>query len=289
MNPLDLVTLTPLMERTRGNPEVAIGLIDGPVSLTEPHFTGANVREVPGTNGGSCAVATSVACRHGTLVAAMLGTQRESAAPAICPHCTILVRPIFREQGAGDLTMPSATPEELAGAIVETVDAGARVLNVSAALIRSPAAEGRELDDALDYAAARQVMVVAAAGNQASVGSTTITRHPWVIPVAACDQRGRPLDHTNLGPSIGRRGLSAPGAGVVSLGTRGELATLSGTSAAAPFVTGAIALLYSLFPRAGAHDIRRAVRPEPGTRRAIVPPLLNGWAAYQRLALQWRS
>jgi hypothetical protein len=36
MDPLDLVKLTALMERTSGSPEVTIGLIDGPVAMNHP-------------------------------------------------------------------------------------------------------------------------------------------------------------------------------------------------------------------------------------------------------------
>ena len=50
--------------------------------------------------------------------------------------------------------------------------------------------------------------MVAAAGNQGTLGSSAITRHPWVIPVVACDLRGRPMNESNLGSSIGRRGLT---------------------------------------------------------------------------------
>ena len=39
----------------------------------------------------------------------------------------------------------------------------------------------------MNHAAHRGVITVAAAGNQGTVGSSAITRHPWVIPVAACD------------------------------------------------------------------------------------------------------
>ena len=40
-------------------------------------------------------------------------------------------------------------------------------------------------------------------------GGTIITAHPWVVPVGACDLRGKPLNESNLGHSIGRRGLLA--------------------------------------------------------------------------------
>jgi subtilisin family serine protease len=91
----------------------------------------------------------------------------------------------------------SATPEELAAAIMECVSAGARLVNLSAALVQLPSSrEERALEGALDYAATRGVVIVVAAGNQGSVGSTLITRHPWVITVAACDLRGLPLSES---------------------------------------------------------------------------------------------
>jgi subtilisin family serine protease len=182
--------------------------------------------------------------------------------------------------------VPRATPEELAEAIVGCVQAGARVLNLSAALAQ-PSSEGeRALHQALDYAAQRGAIAVAAAGNQGVVGSSAVTRHPSVISVAACDLRGRPLSESNLGSSIGRRGLMAPGDGIVSLGTDGSPHTFSGTSAAAPFVTGAVALLWSEFPDASAAEIKYTIRQAGAPRRsAIVPPLLNAWGAFQMMAL----
>lgn len=136
----------------------------------------------------------------------------------------------------------------------------------------------------LDHAAKRGVIVVAAAGNQGVVGSSAVTRHPWVIPVIACDLRGNPLGYSNLGHSTGRRGLSAPGQGITSLAANGRSATFGGTSAAAPFVTGTIALLLSLFPNATAASVKLAVTNGAGvTRTTVVPPLLNAWAAYQAL------
>ena len=104
--------------------------------------------------------------------------------------------------------MPSATPRELAAAIIECIDAGARVINLSLALAQ-PSIKGEQaLEEALDQAVRRGVIVVAAAGNQGTLGSSAITRHPWVIPVVACDRRGRPMNDSNLGSSIGRRGLT---------------------------------------------------------------------------------
>jgi subtilisin family serine protease len=204
-------------------------------------------------------------------------------APAICPDCTLLVRATFAETTAGGGT-PSAEREELAQAIVDCVDGGARVVNVSASLAEPSTRHEHVLEQALDRAARRGVIVVAAAGNQGTVGSTAVTRHPWAIPVVAYDLRARPLSRSNLAGSIGRRGLGAPGERITSSGANGKPLTLGGTSAAAPFVTGAIALLWSQFPAAPAAEVKGAIaRAHAPRRRTVVPPLLDAWAGYQAM------
>jgi len=45
MNSLDLVKLTPLMELTTGRPEVTVGLIDGPIAVSNPDLATENIRE----------------------------------------------------------------------------------------------------------------------------------------------------------------------------------------------------------------------------------------------------
>jgi subtilisin family serine protease len=163
------------------------------------------------------------------------------------------------------------------------------VINVSSALVAPVSSGQREVVEALDYALRRGVLVVVAAGNQGTLGSSVITRHPWVIPVVAYDLRGRPMDQSNFGNSIGRRGLGAPGDGITSLGAKGTPLTVGGTSAATPFVTGTIALLWSVFPAATATEIRYAVIQASAPRRpTVVPPLLNAWRAYHMMQASMR-
>lgn len=282
MNHLDLVELPALMELSRGRSEIVIGLIDGPVATNHPDLASGNIREIPGNLQGTCTRASSVACIHGTFVAGILCAKRGSVAPAICPGCTLLVRPVFLETTSGDEQMPSATPEELGSAIIESIEAGAHILNLSVALAGPSSRGSRVLEEALGYAVKRGVLVVAAAGNQGTVGSTAITRHPWVIPMVACDLQGKPISYSNLGSSIGRRGLMAPGDKITSLGVDSKPLTLGGTSAATPFVTGAIALLWSQFPATTAAEMKFAITEAPKWRRTtIVPPLLDAWATYQ--------
>lgn len=277
MSYLDLVKLTKLMKLIRGKSEIKVGLIDGPVVTSHPYLESGNIEEVPGRRG-SCTNTNSVACMHGTFMAGILLGKRNSQAPSICPDCTLLTCPIFTE--VSELEMPSTTPKELAGAIIKCIDAEAQVLNLSVAVTHASKGQ-RELEEVLDYAARRNVIITAAAGNHGTIGSSILTRHPWVIPVAACDAIGRPLNQSNLGISIGRQGLMAPGENVTSLAAEGGFMTLGGTSIAAPFVTGTAALLWSQFPDATAAEIKLALIQGWESRRAIVPPLLDAWAAYQ--------
>ncbi len=129
MTPLDLVRLTPLMELTRGIIDVSIGLVDGPVVMNHPELASQYAREISGNGSSACIQTNSVACLHGTFIAGILSAKRGSSAPAICPDCTLLIRPIFAETTSGREHMPSATPLELAAAIIECIDAGARVIN----------------------------------------------------------------------------------------------------------------------------------------------------------------
>jgi subtilisin family serine protease len=282
MTPLDLVELTPLINRTSGRPDIAVGLIDGPVVMNHPELASQHIRELRGNGGGTCTQVNSIACLHGTFVAGILNAKRGSSAPAICPDCTLLIRPVFTESTGGTIQTPSTTPRELAAAIIECVDAGARCINLSLALAQPSSRDERELEQVLDHATRRGVIIVAAAGNQGTLGSTAITRHPWVIPVVACDAQARPISESNFGSSVGRRGLRAPGGAITSLGSAGQPLTLSGTSVATPFVSGTIALLWSAFPKATSTQVKFAVTQAYAPKRVmVVPPLLNAWAAYQ--------
>ncbi|HVV12448.1 S8 family serine peptidase [Amycolatopsis sp.] len=263
--PVERVGLPPLMALTAGRSDLVIGLLDGPVSLDHPGLDARNIRVVPGFD-----APTDASANHGTFVAGILSGRRDGTAPAIAPACVLLVRPVF----TGEL--PSTSPANLATALIDCVDAGARIVNLSAAESGTSVGEGTELADALDYAVRNGVLIVAAAGNRSVLGGSALVSHPWVIPVAtpAGD------DRSTLGRSIGR-GLAVPDNEVFSLSPDGGTTVMAGTSVAAPFVTGAAALLWSLFPAATAAEVRFALlSPGGATRRRVVPPLLDAWGAY---------
>jgi subtilisin family serine protease len=285
MNALERVRLTPLMGQTSGRPEIVIALIDGPVLMQPAALWSTRVRQSGGKLPMTCQYSSSAACMHGTFVASILAAKRSSGAPAICPDCTLLVRPIFPESDSNSREMPTATPEALAEAILDAIRGGASVLNLSVSVAEPSLAGYSQLEQALNYAASRDVVVVVAAGNQGAIGNSALTSHPWAIPVVACDDAGRPLPDSNLSASIGKNGLTAPGMNIPVLGADATLSRMSGTSASAPFVAGTAALLRSLFPRATASAVKLALtQTRAGERRSLVPRLLDASAAYQVLA-----
>jgi subtilisin family serine protease len=272
---LKMVGLDYPMALSEGSADVKIGLLDGSVDTDSPDLAGSRITRL---DAGPCGSASS-ASGHATLIAKMLVARRDASPPGICPGCTLLVRPIFsgshRSRG-----LPGAVPQDVAGAILDATAAGARVINLSAATAMPSTRAYLGLRHALDYAIQQGVIVVAAAGNQASLGSSELTRHHGCVPVVAYDLRGHPAATSNLGRSAGQRGLGAPG-NVVMSHADGKPMLQSGTSFAAARVTGAIALLWSLFPSASASSIRLALRTDRG--RSVTPPLMDVRAAYQRL------
>jgi subtilisin family serine protease len=270
--------LDDVMARGEGSATLAVAVLDGPVAVDHPGLAGAAL-VAAGASNMACVVAGAPGCGHGTAVAGMLAAGRDTPARGICPGVRVIVRPIFTDDQPA-----RAEPAVLARAIVEAIDAGAWIVNVSAAFSGSVPIADRRLRAALDLAAQRGVIVVAAAGNEGRVGGSPLVSHPWVIPVAACDTTGRPLAGTNLGGSIARGGMCAPAVGVTTLTAGGGYGPFGGSSAAAPQVSGAIALAWSANPAAGGAHVRAAVlASRRGHSRGIAPPLLDAPAIYDHV------
>ena len=278
-----------MMTLSSGHPDTKIGVIDGPIDFSHPAFQGLKISTVKESQLATCKNASDIACIHGTFVIGILSSKRGLPALGICPDCQVILNPIFKRDAIHNKinnkdngVLPSATPEELSNAIIETVDAGAKIVNLSLGLSASSLTVYDKMEQAYDYALRKGVIIVVAAGNQGIIGNTSIISHQWVIPVASCDENSRLDPMSNFGPSIGNRGLMAPGINIRSTKPGGDYSHMSGTSFAAPFVTGAIALLWSIFPKATATDLIHAVRTSP-TRKSIVPSLLNVESAWNIL------
>ncbi|NET46285.1 S8 family serine peptidase [Okeania sp. SIO2B3] len=283
VNYLEFINIKQLLAATSGRAEIVVGIIDGPVQGDHPDLQAASIRALPAAPEVICQTKESIGCVHGTFIAGILCAQRESQAPGLCPDCTVLVKPILCD--LADLEQcPKVTPENLASAVKEVIDAGARVINLSLGLPTTSLQEQPVLQEAFDYAFQKGVLIVGAAGNQGRLGRVALFDHPWTIPVAACNMQGELYSKSNSGISVGKSGLMAPGVDIVSTYSGGGYTQMTGTSAATPFVTGTIALLWSLFPQATAGEIRRAILRPDIRRKSIIPPLLNAEASWRTLS-----
>ncbi|MCZ0982602.1 hypothetical protein O1L60_36970 [Streptomyces diastatochromogenes] len=85
------------MALTEGRPQIGVALLDGPVAQENTELATENMRGLPGLRRYESSRAVGAASRHGTFIAGILAARRGRAAPAICPNCTFLIRPVFTD------------------------------------------------------------------------------------------------------------------------------------------------------------------------------------------------
>ena len=160
---------------------------------------------------------------------------------------------------------PELSPPELADAVVRIVDAGARIVNLSLGMDSSTLSGEPLLASAFDYARKRGVLIVAASGNSGRVGRVPLFATPGSSLWGPATGPGRLVESSNIGPAVGRQGLLAPGSNVSSTDSGGGYSQMSGTSVAAPFVTGAAGagVVHESTTSGGTHPPRPAAhRPQ---------------------------
>ena len=209
-----------LWARTQGE-GVQVAVLDTGVCEGHPCFYGAGMMHrnftkdsVPfDTNG------------HGTHVAGIIAGRYEVM--GIAPKAKVLSLKVLGNDGCGSM-------DSVARAVIAAVELGSHVIVMSLGAPIGSAA----LEKAIALADAADVPVVCAAGNDggrvsypAAYGST--------IAVGAVDEQGRVCEFSCRGREID---VAAPGHKIRSAWVNGGYATLSGTSMAAPFVAGVLAL-----------------------------------------------
>jgi len=250
-----------------GRADMRVSIVDGP--FDEAALSRVLARPPVSLGSGSCSLVPGTSCSHGTFIMGLLGARKDAELPGICADCELLHAPLFRDD-----EWTEASASELARAIRTVVAAGAKLINLSLAIVQNDAEYSLELADALDHAKANGAIVVAAAGNQGRMARGQILSHPVTIPVTAVDIVGELLPASNFGPSISRRGVAALGHNVAGYAPGGNITGMSGTSVATAIATGILAQAWVLRPEADGDEIRAAVarlRPRGGP----VPPFIT--------------
>ncbi|MEH0843375.1 type VII secretion-associated serine protease mycosin [Micromonospora sp. CPCC 205711] len=249
---------------------VTVAVIDSGVSPDHPLLAG-QVAEGRDFNGlpamkGRCDLAG-----HGTVVAGIIAGREGTGAPynGIAPAARILpvrVLPDAKESTDREL------PVQIGQAIRWAVDQDVQVINLSLATFNRP-----ELAEAVDYALAKGVVVVAAAGNRDQEGSDRPrypAAYPGVIAVAGVDVQGGHVGSSVSGDYVD---VAAPGLDIVGPAPSGSgylAEPQGGTSFAAAYVSGVVALLRSarpdLTPEQVAYRITRTADNPPEGRNSEV-------------------
>jgi subtilisin family serine protease len=199
---------------------------------------------------------------HGTGVAAIVAAGRDNdiGIDGIATGVQIMT---IRAVPNGD-----ERDKDVANAIRYAVDHGAHIINMSFGKGQSP--EKAVVDAAVRYADERGVLLVHAAGNDAkdlavesnfpnrylAAGDTALL---W-LSVGASDWRGESrlaADFSNYGRS--QVDVFAPGSAILTAIPGDDYRAVSGTSFAAPVVSGIAALLMAYYPELTAADVRRII------------------------------
>ena len=192
---------------------------------------------------------------HGTSVAGVIAARKDNGAglAGVAPDVTVM--PLAVGSGSGiDVNLG-------AQAIRYAADHGATVVNASwGGAVRGPALT--PLRSAVDYAASKGVLVVAAAGNDAGNRDTSILypaslTEANVITVGASTANDTVSDFSAYGATS--VDLFAPGTLVATTWNDGGYRLVSGTSIAAPQVAAAVALYRSTLPDATTADLKNAL------------------------------
>jgi Subtilase family/PatG C-terminal len=245
----------------------SVGVIDGPYDAAALFGILAQAPVNLGT--ASCRANPSSACDHGTFIMGLLGARQDAVIPGLCPSCNLLHIPLFIDDNS-----PSADIGKLANAIRVAVAAGARLINLSLAILGDDSRHDRELAVALDYAEANDVVVVVAAGNQGRLAMGQLLSHPVTIPVVATDAAGKLLPDNNFGPTISQRGVAALGHQVLGYAPGTGTTVMSGTSVATAVATGTLAELWSAHPGVTGKTLRSAVALL-APRNGSIPPMID--------------
>lgn len=190
---------------------------------------------------------------HGTHVAGIIGANGSfSELSGVCKQVTLVSLRVFKnENGKG-----KGKGEWVANAINYAQSKGIGILNFSGS---GPA-------DSLEQAALGNyggILVTSAGNDGVNIDSNKTNYYPAaytnsnVIAVAASDYSNDLVSWSNYGSTS--VDLAAPGEGIASTYTGGTGADRSGTSMAAPFVTGTVALLKVYYPNLTNTQIRACI------------------------------
>lgn len=226
---------------------------------------------------------------HGTHIAGIIGGNgnvSNGKYMGIAPKCHFIIIKILDRKGNGNTENVIESIEWL---VTHKEKYKIRIMNISIGMVLdSESAERRRLLQAVDYAWNEGIVVVAAAGNNGpkenSITVPGISRK--IITVGCFDDTREQIGNAKLKPDYSGQGpteccivkpeLVVPGTNVISCSAFGaNYVKKSGTSMAAPIVSGSIALLLSKYP--GFSPVQVKLRLYERAVNMGLPTSKQGW------------
>ncbi len=273
-NGLDNINAKPAFEAGGDGAGVVVGIVDSGIDADHLEFRG---RVSPASRDVTLDRATPTIedeDGHGTLVAGIIGANRNNLGiMGVAFNSTLLIaRADSPKSCANDKDGCSFAERDIAAGIRLAVANGARVINISLGGDNF----GFAMLNAVREAAAADVLVVIAAGNDSTAdpsGFAQVALDPavqgHVLVVGATTQFDTLTGFSDMAGILQDFFLVAPGQSVRSTFINNQLATASGTSFAAPFVSGAVAVMAQLFPNLTGTEIAEILL---GTARDLGEP-----------------
>ena len=229
---------------------VTIAVIDTGIDSSHPDLLGTVIDGVDfstvGVPNGTSGVGSS--SFHGSMVASLIAGQGSTGSGVIgvAPKAKLLAISI-------GLGVPgSNTDDQIAQAVRWAVDHDADIINLS--LTRNSQTWPRSWDDAFSYAFENDVLVVAAAGNRTDQSSrpSAPATIPGVVSVGGVTKNQEPAEASTAGLGVA---ISAPAEDLLGAYPGEGYRIWDGSSAAAPLVSGLLALMKQADPKASANDL----------------------------------
>jgi len=211
-----------------GSPSVTIAILDSGVDLNHLDLAGKILQGYDFVNNDNVPFDDYGHGTHVAGIAAALGNNGLGIS-GVSWGARILPVKILDASGNG-------TFSNVATGIIWATDQGAQIINMSL----GGSGFSQILQDAVNYADSRGVLMIASSGNTNSTFVLYPARFSQVMAVAATDAGNQRASFSNYGAEVE---IAAPGVNILSLWP-GGYNTLSGTSMAAPHVSGLAAILF---------------------------------------------
>ena len=248
----DLIHLPFAQMITKGVPEVKVAVIDTGVDIDHPELAGkvkdradfVNLTGLDTSNfiGDFTGLddAPDDEVGHGTHVAGIIAARGLQMDEGVAPFCSLMAVRALATMKDGDQYVGAGIVHDISNAIKWSVDNLADICSISLGIRNTGG--GLPHQDVIKYALSRNVAVVAASGNDGTAERYYPGALQGVFAIGATDESGNVAGFTSYGAPIT---AVAPGSRIYSSYAQHRYAFASGTSQAAPFVSGAIALMKS--------------------------------------------